>query len=368
MSIPVHVVHADIPAQTRIVAVSDIHGHATYLQHLLEKVRFGPEDALVIVGDVLERGPENLQALRLVMDLCRRYTVYPLLGNVDEWVMDKVLWLDARGLMEDVRQFMDWRGGSLVGDMCEEMGVTLSEDMDIEAFRARVRAEFAEEYAFVHGLATVLETPGYRFVHGGMPPVALDALAGEEARTLTKRDAFMDEAACFDKYVVVGHWPVCLYAGKYTPHTQFAPVVNEAQRIIAIDGGLGVKVEGQLNALLLQHGEIAWESYDELPVRTALDAQAASEESYAITYMDGMVDIIARGDGVALVAHKPSGYRMWVPQERILQEEPDARCNDITDYRLPVAVGDRLTILFETPIGTVCRKDGVEGWYLGRLA
>ena len=42
-----------LPSGRRVLMVSDIHGHATGLQRLLEKAKFCPDDILVIVGDLV---------------------------------------------------------------------------------------------------------------------------------------------------------------------------------------------------------------------------------------------------------------------------------------------------------------------------
>ena len=44
------------------------------------------------------------------------------------------------------------------------------------------------------------------------------------------------------------------------------------------------------------------------------------------------------------------------------------RSEDSTDYRLPVAPGDKLTLVARTKTGFLCKKDGVTGWYYGRLS
>ena len=57
------------PAGGRLIAVSDIHGYVHYLQGLLDKLRFSGQDTLVIIGDLIEKGPESLAAVRFVLDL-----------------------------------------------------------------------------------------------------------------------------------------------------------------------------------------------------------------------------------------------------------------------------------------------------------
>lgn len=56
--------HFDINAKGRDFAVGDIHGHFTRLQSALDEAGFDPAvDRLFSVGDLVDRGPESLQAL-----------------------------------------------------------------------------------------------------------------------------------------------------------------------------------------------------------------------------------------------------------------------------------------------------------------
>lgn len=44
------------------------------------------------------------------------------------------------------------------------------------------------------------------------------------------------------------------------------------------------------------------------------------------------------------------------------------RCDDYTDYVLPVSPGDALALVEVTPDGCIVKKNGVVGWYFGKLA
>ena len=67
----------------RIAAISDIHGKLDYLKGLLDKCELKPDDAIVLVGDLLEKGPDSLGTLRYVMELAKRREVYTVCGNCD---------------------------------------------------------------------------------------------------------------------------------------------------------------------------------------------------------------------------------------------------------------------------------------------
>ena len=67
----------------RIIAVSDIHGNLPFFLALMEKVRLTPDDILILLGDLLEKGQDSLPLLRHLMALSRTHTVYPVCGNCD---------------------------------------------------------------------------------------------------------------------------------------------------------------------------------------------------------------------------------------------------------------------------------------------
>jgi protein phosphatase len=201
------------------------------------------------------------------------------------------------------------------------------------------------------------------FVHGGIPHGDLEALAGTPARPYMKNDRFLEQGLRFKKWVVVGHWPVSNYGRRFA---QFNPVFSEEQRIIALDGGLGIKSDGQLNALIVKDGVFEVEILDELPAIRALDPQAESEDFFFIRWEDGAVEILKKGEEFSLVRHRSSGRVMEIPNSRLdFGEEP--LCLDHSDYVLPVSPGDALKLVQNTSKGAICKKNGVVGWYAGRF-
>ena len=118
-----------------------------------------------------------------------------------------------------------------------------------------------------------METQKYVFVHGGLRERKVSDNSGRTVLELTKFDAFAENTPyIFDKYVIVGHWPVVLY-GSNIP--QMNPIINRDKKIISIDGGCGVKKDGQINLLIIPDincsvDEFSHTSYDEIPTVCAL--------------------------------------------------------------------------------------------------
>lgn len=356
-----------LPDNRRILMISDIHGHASGLRTLLEDACFDERDVLVIVGDLLEKGPENLQTVRYVMELCRRYTVYPLMGNVDLWRIECLLSDDTsvqQGMVRYSLNALKWWPSSFLGELCAELGIELRLGMDTQTVFPLLRAHFAKELAFLQNLPVILETQKMIFVHGGIPHERLDELEGTPAHPLMKWDHFMDEGLSFSKYVTVGHWPVMLYGEQYPCYN---PIVDRQRRIISLDGGCGVKTDGQLNLIVLpdwRSDEFEHYEWTPLPVITALDDQPETMASGFIHWGDHLVKVLKNNGETSLVLHR--GREWTVPSDFLWETNGGTGCNDFTDRRLPVERGDQMYLINEYSFGCYVKMDGMTGWYMGR--
>ena len=71
--------------------MGDIHGEADRFHAMLEKIRFSEEDTLILLGDVIDRGPDGIALLLEIMEMPN---VIMLLGN-HEYMMLQYLSPDA---------------------------------------------------------------------------------------------------------------------------------------------------------------------------------------------------------------------------------------------------------------------------------
>lgn len=349
-------------AQRRIIAVSDIHGNLAYFRGLLEKVRFSRDDILIICGDFLEKGAESLNTLRYIMELSRGFEVHTLLGNCDSW--HKLVDIRGYGDNPHIRAYVargePGRRKGLVAQMCDEIGFERRFDMDMEALSRELGANFAREFSFLRPLPHIIDTEKCTFVHGGLTKAPLTE---QRAGRCMKNDFFMRQGLKFDKWIIAGHTPVVLYGGDIVCAN---PIIDEESRIISIDGGCVLKDDGQLNALVIEPGGAGFScvAYDHFPVERVKTAQAASEKSAYFRWGDNVVRVLERGEEFSRCRHERSGYEMDILTKYLRGDGEICRCNDCTDYVLPLAVGDEISVVERTSRGLLAKHKGVSGWVL----
>lgn len=350
----------------RTFCVSDIHGNLPLLMGLLEKIGFSERDTLIVMGDVVERNTGSLATLRYLMELAKVRDVRFLLGNCDNLVLDFV---DEGGeLLDDF--FERWIGNlgekSCLTQMAQEAGVTLNGRADYPLARKTFREQFRAELDFFRAMPHILLNDDYLLVHGGVPrETELDSLVAFDCM---KNDHFWEQGHTFQRWVIAGHTPVTLYRGDIASAN---PIIDGESRIISIDGGCTLKVDGQLNALLLpEHptraGDFSFVAYDGFPTVTALEDQAASLAPVNIRWGHSALEVLERGEELSRCRHLESGRELDVLNEYLRFGPDGVTCEDSTDYRLPVTRGDALGVVRTTHRGILCKKDGVTGWYFGK--
>ncbi|MBQ7737385.1 MAG: metallophosphoesterase [Oscillospiraceae bacterium] len=348
----------------RIIVISDIHGNLPYLEGLLAKLRLTREDQLILLGDLVEKGPESLATLRHILTLRDKCRLYPVLGNCDFWH----LWVDEMDPAGDertlgylLRQKAAARRG-LILDMCRELGTELTADVDLPALKAALRERFAPELDFLRSMPYALDTEKYIFVHGGIPKG--ETLESAGPWRCMKLDNFYASRPHFSKWVVTGHTPVCLYGGSTI---SAVPIVDRACRVISIDGGCVLKDDGQLNALIIRRGRFSFDWYDPFPRARALTGQRRGERSAYIRWGDNAVEPLELGREWCRIRHVRTGYEMDVPTDFLYEKNGELLVSDVTDYRPAIAPGDVISLVRQTDRGWWIKKDGVSGWYSGEV-
>jgi hypothetical protein len=278
-------------------------------------------------------------------------------------------------LWEELVYLENTYGGSFFGEMLAELDLHPGDCNDLMHAVPLLKSAFAAELAFLRNRPTVLETPLYRFVHGGLRHPALAENEGPDAYTRMKYDWFARTARekgwVMEKYTVVGHWPVALNC---TAYADSSPWIDRDTRIVSIDGGCGVMLDGQLNLLILSDAYAPIEAatylfYDDFPTCTVTRDQTPAADSLYVHWHDDTVRLLEMNGDVALVEHIRTGHRLWVPADYLygIPEEdrrPGAEggCRDCSDYRLPLTAGETVRMVKATSRGLIAKKGSVTGW------
>jgi protein phosphatase len=328
----------------------------------MEKIQLTPEDILVLVGDMLEKGRDSLALLRYLMELCGTHTVYPLCGNCDGLV---TRFFETDELDEIFFSFyLPQHPESTLRQLAREGGFDQVDDFP--KLRQDLRAAYPDIRAWLKQMPTILETEHLVFVHGGVP--SLEGMEELDRWHCMKNDNFLGQNRSFDKWVIVGHWPVTLYNPNIP---SAAPIILRDRKIVSIDGGCVLKLDGQLNALIIpseDSDQFDWTAWDNLPTVRALDNQPASTQSINIRWGRSALELLEKGEETSLCRHLESGKVLPILNQYLHQGPKSLWCEDSTDYALPVSKGDVLTLVARTREGFLCKKAGVTGWYYGRVS
>ena len=228
----------------RILVVSDIHANLGYFEGALKKAAFDPvRDELVIAGDFLEKGRDNLAVLEKIMEMVKEGHTHVLSGNCDTWA-ELFKW----GAEADSKllQYFRYRRSGLIWEMSRALGFDLMTTDELGPVKEKLFEAYPEHWVFLSDLPAVIESEHYIFAHSAvLPGKALEEHTGQE---VMKTDMFYNLGYSFPKWVIVGHTPVCLYTEKLV---RANPLTDRERKIVSIDGGCVLKDDGQLNVLII---------------------------------------------------------------------------------------------------------------------
>lgn len=357
MSTKATVAHAELDRYRRAIVVSDIHGDNRGFLAMLRQTGFEEQDALVIVGDILEKGKESLELLRSVMRCAEKGNVYMTAGNNDTIFSE---WYGGMVTDEEVLSYMNSHDDITLQEMARELGMRWDTLDGVRALKTAVRERYAAEIAFLDSLPHILETEHFIFVHAGLKPGPLTEQDRDYCLTAQE---FAAQTHRFEKPVIVGHWPASNYCRTIV---NVNPYFNRKTNVISIDGGNGLKRWHQINYLILRGETIESGAYDSMPRFRALEDQEASENPLTLEFPRTMVEVL-RDDGTESVCYVPALAReMTFANRQLYSYKGKCYCFNMTDYRLPVRSGEILSCCDVETQGVLAKKDGIVGYYIGR--
>lgn len=338
----------------RIIAVSDIHGNGHLLTRLLERLDFCSNDALILLGDYIERGKDSLSTVRSIMALCAQGNVFALMGNCD------TLWDDIKSGLYcvDINAYIDWRHNTILADMCGELDIDRRKIGSNEVERILLD-RYGEVFDWLRSLPHIIDTPEAVFVHAGIDPDI--PLTAQDAERCLKRTAFLEEEHVFSKKVICGHIPTSNYFMMRNNVLSYAPVTSG--QVTCIDGGNAVKHDGQLNALVLEDGATRYIAEDDLDEATVCGEQRGSKDVSSVAWNHREVEVMCKIDGCSLFRVISTGLPLWAPDNLIYKTKSGiVCCEDYTDYRPCVKQGDRVKLVKSGEKYSIIKKNSEIGW------
>ncbi len=194
---------AAIPPGQRVYAVGDVHGRADLFEALMEAVdsddaaRAPAESTVILLGDLVDRGPDSAGVLALAQSWQRNRHVRALMGNHEE------MFLDSFDSEEVLRHFLRYGGRetllSYPIDPATYVAASLTEAQEL-------MREFvpAEDIAFMRSMEDMIPIGDYLFVHAGIrPEVPLEEQKVGDLRWI--REPFTTHKGSLGPVVVHGH-------------------------------------------------------------------------------------------------------------------------------------------------------------------
>jgi serine/threonine protein phosphatase 1 len=193
-----------MPPGERLYAIGDVHGRLDLLTRLIRRIEDeeatlpAAKTSLLLLGDIIDRGPQSRQVVELVMRSRRGVTPVVLKGNHEEIAVGA--WLGDREALAG------WlRHGGV--QTLESYGVNTAElDLDDLALAQRVihAAIPVSVIAWFRSLPLSYARGDYLFVHAGIRP-GIPMERQEDSDMLWIRHDFLDYQGSHGPVVVHGH-------------------------------------------------------------------------------------------------------------------------------------------------------------------
>ena len=180
---------------SRVLAIGDVHGMYEKLIKLMDKIRFKPdEDLLIFLGDYIDRGPDPGRCLQYIFALQDQYpdVVVCLMGNHE--VMMSSYFMQKRGNYNNL--IVDYAGSWLDNGGLETLKQL--DEMDADTKEKLLQ--------WVMNLPVKYQYQDYFFCHAGVDPDVPLAVQNE-FDMLWRRQQWWEQYKG-EETLVVGHTPV----------------------------------------------------------------------------------------------------------------------------------------------------------------
>jgi serine/threonine protein phosphatase 1 len=169
---------------SRIIAIGDIHGCLDPFERLLAAIQLDAQDTLVMLGDVVDRGPDSRGVIERLLTLRNKCRLICIMGNHEEMLLAAV---------DGTLPVQEWlqHGGA---ETLDSYGKGFAP--------SRLPTEHIE---FLRSWGDYYETPMHFYAHGNyLPSKQLEQQPWHEMRWESLRN-FLPKMHCSGKTAILGH-------------------------------------------------------------------------------------------------------------------------------------------------------------------
>ena len=231
-------------------AIGDVHGYADTLLALLDSLNLSSRDRVVLLGDLVDRGPRSCEVIRIARE---NPQIFSVLGNHEEMMLNS---FDVDNIEMMTAQQTNWFyvGGratnqSYIDEFTNSQG-------DIDDFDLRMRV--GKDLAWLDSLPHHIVLDDFRLVHAGYSPWDGDLDLQSTDTLMWIRGEFHNSITPVDekRTVVFGHSTVLGFGLKQTEIWKSeAELQNSRPAAIGIDSCCYGGKDPQLTAFNLQTGD-----------------------------------------------------------------------------------------------------------------
>ena len=231
-------------------AIGDVHGYADTLLTLLDSLNLSSRDRVVLLGDLVDRGPRSCEVIRIARE---NPQIFSVLGNHEEMMLNS---FDVDNIQTMTAQQTNWFyvGGratnqSYIDEFTNSQG-------QIDDFDLRIRV--GKDLAWLDSLPHHIVLDDFRLVHAGYSPWDGDLDLQSTDTLMWIRGEFHNSITPVDekRTVVFGHSTVLGFGLKQTEIWKSeTELKNSRPAAIGIDSCCYGGKDPQLTALNLQTGD-----------------------------------------------------------------------------------------------------------------
>lgn len=211
-------------------AISDIHGRFDKYSAMLEKINFGEDDMLYVLGDIIDRYDEGL---KILLDMINRPNIRIIMGNHEAMMLDTLLGFEQIN-ESSIEKMALWvlNGG----------------EPTLTAFLKTERNDRIDILSYLEKMSFYAEISvgenDFVLLHGGLegfsPERPLDSYSRDE---IVWAEPDFERGYFTDKFTIIGHTPTETVCGEHK--------IFRKEKLVDIDCGIAFESD-KLGCLRLE--------------------------------------------------------------------------------------------------------------------